>query len=225
MQKLRLLDLYCGAGGAAMGYYRAGFEVVGVDILPQPHYPFEFYQADALEYSLKGFDVVHASPPCQCFTKYKNVHSRRHACESYPNLIPQTRQRLKESDLLYVIENVVGSPLLNPVILCGSMFGLDVRRHRLFESNAALVSLQCDHSIWKPNRYPGGRSRERGGPRVLVRATVEIGRWNIALDTQQAAMGIDWTNLEELSEAVPPAYTEYLGEQLIAIIAAGKQQY
>ena len=218
MKSPRLLDLFCGAGGAAVGYHRAGFEIVGVDNKPQPNYPFEFHLADAMEYPLEGFDVIHASPPCQAFTKYQNMGTRRDLPSRYPNLIPPLRCRLEDSGLLWVIENVQGSPLRNPVILCGSMFGLDVRRHRLFESNFPILTPQCNHSIWPPNRFPGGRSRERGHARVLVRNTVEVGRWNIPLQTQQEAMGIDWMELKELSEAIPPAYTEYLGCQIIKLL-------
>ena len=213
MRKPRLLDLFCGAGGAAMGYHRAGFEVVGVDIKPQSHYPFEFHQADALTYPLDGFDAYHASPPCQAFTKYKNA--RPDLPQRYPNLIPHTRERLKQTGKPYIIENVVGAPLEEPVTLCGSTFGLDVRRHRLFETNFPILTMPCNHSIWEPNRFCGGRSRERGNARVLCRGTVEIGRWNIPLQTQCKAMGIDGMTLVVLSEAIPPAYTEYIGKYLM----------
>lgn len=212
---MKLLDLFCGAGGAAMGYHQAGFEVVGVDINPQPRYPFEFHQADALQFLRefgKDFDVIHASPPCQAFTKYKNVHPDLPS--KYPNLIPETRRLLKASKKFYVIENVPGSPLKATAILCGSMFGLDVQRHRLFELNWFCLTPPCNHKVWEPNRFPGGRSRERGHARVKCRGTVEIGRWNIPLETQKAAMGIDWMELQELSEAIPPAYTKYLGGHL-----------
>ena len=197
-----------------MGYHRAGFdEIVGVDINPQPRYPFEFVQADAMTYPLEGFDVIHASPPCQHFTKYKNA--RPDLPKKYPNLINETRQRLDESGVPWVIENVQGAPLNAPLVLCGSMFGLDVRRHRLFETNIFFLAPSCDHSVWEPNRFPGGRSRERGHARIPCRGTVEVGRWNIPLATQQQAMGIDWMELDELSESVPPAYTEYIGKRLL----------
>jgi len=211
--KPKLLDLFCGAGGTSMGYYRAGFEVEGVDNKPQPHYPFKFYQADALEFSLEGYDAYHASPPCQAFTKYKNV--RKDLPDRYPNLIPLTRQRLENTGKHFVIENVVGAPLVMPILLCGSMFGLDIQRHRLFELTFPILTPNCNHSIWKPNRFPGGRSRERGNARVLCRGTIEIGRWNIPLETQNKGMGIDWMTVEELSEAIPPAYTEYIGKYLL----------
>jgi len=219
-ERPRLLDLFCGAGGAAVGYHRAGFEVVGVDIKPQPHYPFEFHQADAMTYPLEGFDVIHASPPCQAFTKYKNAGNRRDLPERYPDLVAATRERLVENGLPFVIENVVGAPLFTVFVLCGSAFGLDIQRHRLFETNVLLLAPGCDHTVWPANRFPGGRSRERGGARVKVRNTVEVGRWNIPLHTQEKAMGIDWMTLEELSEAIPPAYTEYIGKQLLRHLAA-----
>ncbi len=214
---MRLLDLFCGAGGCAVGYHRAGFtEIVGVDIKLQKHYPFEFVQGDALEYvALYGseFDVIHASPPCQAFTKYKNA--RPDLPNKYPNLIPQIRSLLENSNKLYVLENVPGAPLLNPIVLCGSMFGLDVQRHRLFEMNTFVLTPPCNHSVWSANRYPGGRSRERGHARVLCRKTVEVGKWNIAIEIQKKAMDIDWMILDELSQAIPPAYTEWLGHQIL----------
>src|SRR5512146_881208 len=120
----RLLDLFCGAGGAAMGYHRACFEVVGVDINPQPHYPFEFHQADALTYPLDGFDVIHASPPCQDYTIASLYH--RMNGKTYPDLIEPTRKHLMRSSSVWVMENVPGAPLINPIMLCGSMFGLEV---------------------------------------------------------------------------------------------------
>lgn len=216
---LRLLDLFCGAGGAAVGYHRAGFdEIVGVDNRPMPRYPFTFVLADALEYAIahgQDFDVIHASPPCQKFTKYKNT--RPQLVNLYPDHIEPIRTRLLQHGVPWVIENVPGSPLQKPLILCGSMFGLDVQRHRLFESSELLMPPQrCNHKFWPQTpRYPGGRSKERGGPRILVRRTCEIGRWNIPLWLQSQAMGIDWMTLEELSEAIPPTYTECIGRQLV----------
>ena len=203
-----------------MGYALAGFDVTGIDKDPQPEYPFRFIQGDALEYvkhHWREYDAIHASPPCQHFTKYRNC--RKDIKERYEDLIKPTRDALEDTGKLYVIENVVGSPLWSPAMLCGSMFGLDVRRHRLFEANIMLIPPQCNHSVWEPNRYPGGRSRERGHARVLCRGTVEVGRWNIPLKTQQEAMGIDWiSDVRKLSEAIPPAYTEYIGRQLIGFL-------
>lgn len=213
--KPKLLDLFCGAGGASMGYARAGFEVYGVDITPQPNYPFEFQQADALEIldemlmrgDADGFDAIHASPPCQSFTAYRR---KGHGVgDGYPNLIPQVRIALEDLGVPYVIENVLGSPLVSPVQLCGSSFGLDVRRHRLFESNADITPVPCDHS-WQTPRFPPATNRTN------LRRTVEVGVWRIPLDVQQKAMGIDWMTLRELSEAIPPAYTEHVGRCVMA---------
>lgn len=207
----RLLDLFCCAGGAAMGYHRAGFDVVGVDIVDRPDYPFDFIRADALEVNLDGFDAYHASPPCQSFTAYR----RRGAGvgDGYPDLVDPIRQRLEQTGRPYVIENVPGAPLRSPVQLCGSSFGLDVRRHRLFESNVALLAPPCDHA-WQTPRFPCATNRTN------LRRTVEVGVWRIPLEVQQRAMGIDWMPLDTLTEAIPPAYTEHIGRQLLAHIGA-----
>ena len=222
MTRPRLVDLFCGAGGASTGYHQAGFDVVGVDIEPQPNYPFEFVQADALEelrdplFRAGAADAFHASPPCQAFTAYKRTGN----VGDYPDLIGETRELLRQTRLPWVIENVQGAPLHDPVLLCGSHFDppLDIQRHRLFETNWGLnpPTWPCRHKVWGRDRFPGGRSVERTGTSTgLVRATIEIGAWDIPLETQQEAMGIDWMTLEELSEAIPPAYTEFIGEQLI----------
>ena len=184
--------------------------MVGVDIEPQPNYPFEFHQADAMTFPLDGFDVVHASPPCQSFTAYRRRGDG--VGDGYPNLIPQVRELLQATGLPYVIENVGGAPLENPTMLCGSSFGLDVRRHRFFESNVALLAPPCNHS-WQTPRFPQATNRTN------LRRTVEVGVWRIPLETQQQAMGIDWMNLRELSEAIPPAYTEHIGSQLLEAVA------
>lgn len=218
-----LLDLFCCSGGAGMGYYQAGFEVVGIDKDEQPEYPFTFIKGDALKLGAemaKGFDAIHGSPPCQHFTKYNNC--RKNLKEKYEDLIEPTRQLLIESGKPYVIENVVGAPLIAPITLCGSMFGLDIRRHRLFESNILIMQPECNHKMWEPNRFPGGRSRERGNARTLCRGTIEIGRWNIPIATQQKGMGIDWINdLRKLSEAIPPAFTKYIGNSLMDYLLCG----
>lgn len=205
---VRLLDLFCGAGGASMGYHRAGFTVVGVDIKPQPRYPFEFIQADALDFDVSGFDVIHASPPCQAFTAYKR---RPNHVGEYPDLIWPTRQKLIASGVPWVIENIPRAPLLDPITLCGSSFGLDVRRHRLFESNVPMLAPPCDHG-WQTPRFPQATNRKN------LRRTVEVGVYRIPLAVQQAAMGIDWMKLDELSEAIPPAYTEWIGQHLMAAV-------
>lgn len=210
---MRLLDLCCGAGGVAEGYARAGFEVVGVDIEPQPNFPFEFQRADAMTFPLEGFDVVHASVPCQLFTPYRR---KGHGVgDGYPDLIAPMRERLAASGLPYVIENVEGAPLelSRSIRLCGSTFGLDVRRHRLFESNVPLVAPHCEHA-WQTPRFPAATNRAPNS-----RHTVEVGVWRIPLEIQQRAMGIDWMGLEDLSEAIPPAYTEWVGIQLRFAVA------
>jgi DNA (cytosine-5)-methyltransferase 1 len=220
---VRLLDLFCGAGGAARGYELAGFDsIIGVDIVRQGNYPFGFYQTDAMTFPLDGFDVIHASPPCQAFTAYR----RTGAVGEYPDLIAATRARLIEWGGPWVIENVVGAPLIDPVMICGTMFDppMEIQRHRLFETNWDLKppAWPCRHSLNGPDRYPGGRSVERTGTSTgLVRRTVEIGSWDIPLAKQQEVMGIDWMTLPELSESIPPAYTEWIGRQLPAVSEGG----
>lgn len=226
-----MLDLFCCAGGAAVGYHRAGFDVVGVDINPQPNYPYECYVTDALDvlrygavagHPIEDFAAVHASPPCQHFTKYGNVV--KDIKDRYEDLIEPTRELLEATGLPYVIENVEGAPLLGPVTLCGSMFDLDVQRHRLFETNWTLDPpvWPCRHKIWGRDRFPGGRSVARTGSSTgKVRGTVEIGSWDIPLDVQKRAMGVDWPiTVRELSEAIPPAYTEFIGSQLLQHLQA-----
>lgn len=228
MTRPRLLDLFCGAGGAAVGYARAGFEVVGVDINPQPRYPFEFHQADALTYPLDGFDVIHASPPCQAYSVANNIHGKNH-----PDLLPITRERLIESGTAWVIENVPGAPMhvgpptllspeINGVIVCGLALDLNVKRHRLFESNRPLTGTKC------PPGHPGDWLLVFGHS-VLERGTVigkakgggnRIKRKHTTIARGREAMGIDWMNRDELSESIPPAYTEWIGQQLLATVTA-----
>lgn len=205
----RLLDLFSCAGGAAVGYHRAGFDVVGVDIDPQPNYPFEHHVADALEFPVDGFDAVHASPPCQSFTAYRR---KGHGVgDGYPDLIEATRAKLAASGLPYIIENVPGAPLRDWVQVCGTGLDLDVQRHRWFESNVPLFGVPCAHGA-KAARFAQATNRAN------KRRTVEVGVWRIPLHVQQAAMGVDWMTLGELSEAVPPAYTEHLGIQLMRAV-------
>lgn len=207
----RALDLFCCAGGAAVGLHRAGFDVVGVDIDLQPRYPFAFIQADALRppVRLQDFDFIWASPPCQAFTAYKR---RPNHVRERLDLIPETRAMLEASGVPYVIENIPGAPLQNPVLLCGSMFGLDVRRHRLFELSFSVLSPICNHAAQTP-RFKQATNR------VNLRSTVEVGVWRIPLAVQRAAIGIEWMALEELSEAIPPAYSEYLGRAALSHMA------
>jgi DNA (cytosine-5)-methyltransferase 1 len=215
--KPRLLDLFCGAGGASMGYHRAGFEVVGVDIAPQPHYPFEFHQADALTWPLEGFDAIHASPPCQKYSRLCTLPWLRD--KEYWDSIPPTMERLALASVPWVIENVEGAPL-EGVNLCGTMFnlawddGVPLYRHRLFASSVFLMSPphQTHTKTLVPGRMLKGRARLNNG--------YVIGGHQNGLRAM-GAMGIDWMTGAELSQAIPPAYTEFIGEQLIAVVDAG----
>jgi len=206
---VRLLDLFCGAGGAAMGYHRAGFdEIVGVDIKPMPRYPFTFVQADAMTFPLDGFDVIHASPTCQshsrtrCILRGKGLKPRGRF-----DHIEQIRARLRGRR--YVIENVPGAPLINPVRLTGPMFGLRVIRCRLFESSVLLLTPDVPAA-------KGGTNSHRGYSRGA--AFVTVGGHNYNPSEGRAAMGIDWMTRDELNEAIPPAYTEFIGRQLLAAV-------
>jgi DNA (cytosine-5)-methyltransferase 1 len=212
MSKPRLLDLFCGAGGASMGYAQAGFEVVGVDIKPQPHYPFVFIQGDAATFPLKGFDVIHASPPCQAYSALNARHRR-----AYPELVEITRARLAATGVCYVIENVVGAPLNASLLLCGTMFpGLRVLRHRLFESNVFL---------WQPLHYDHPlvytHDRRKAHYKFLDERTAFVqvtGGGNCSKAAAQDAMGIDWMTKAEMNEAIPPAYTRFIGDQLMDVL-------
>ncbi|WP_433681201.1 DNA methylase [Nocardia sp. CA-119907] len=207
--RLRLLDLFCCAGGASTGYHRAGFEVVGVDIRPQPRYPFTFHQGDALEFlAAHGgeFDAIAASPPCQAYTPLSALYPDR----SYPDLVAETRAALHAVGVPFVIENVMPAPLdlARSVTLCGAMFGLRTYRHRRFESNVTLRSpLHPAHTV----RTATTRRRERWAQGWNVSVTGHIGTY-VGPD----AMGIDWMNGDELSQAIPPAYTQNLGTQLLS---------
>ena len=208
---MRALDLFCGAGGASMGLHLAGLDVTGVDSKPQPNYPFEFRQGDWESAALfSDFDFIWASPPCQSFTAYRRKGYG--VGDDYPNLIGPVRKRLLEWGGPFVIENVLGSPLRKDLVLCGSMFGLDVRRHRVFELHGISTPMGadghplCRHSLQEP-RFPPATNRKN------LRKTVEVGVWRIPLETQQKAMGIDWMTLKELSQAIPPAYSEYIAER------------
>lgn len=212
---MRALDLFCCAGGASRGLANAGFEMLGLDLEDQPEYPFAFERCDVtklLPESIRGYDLLWLSPPCQAFTAYKRRPG--HVADAL-NLIPFARELAKASGVPY-IENVVGAPLENPRRLCGSMFGLDVQRHRIFETSFTLPEMACDHSVWTP-RYPGATNRAKNS-----RKTVEVGVYRIPLATQRAAMGIDWMSLPKLSQAIPPAYAEWLGRQARAHIESAR---
>lgn len=214
----RLLDLFAGAGGASAGYDRAGFHVTGVDIARQPNYPYTYVNRDALELLSDGrwvpfvrtFDLIHASPPCQSFSAYRRRGNG--VGDNYPDLIETVRGLLKATSKPYIIENIPGSPLQDPVVLCGSSFGLDVRRHRLFESNIPLVAPDCNHE-WQTPRFPQATNRAN------LRSTVEVGAYRCSRYAP-GAMGIDWMTNSEVSEAIPPAYTHFLGRQAYAYLRA-----
>jgi DNA (cytosine-5)-methyltransferase 1 len=215
----RLLDLFCGAGGAAMGYHRAGFDVVGVDIKPQPHYPFEFHQADALTYPLEGFDAYHASPPCQPWTKMRKLNQAQGVARDYRELVVPIRLKLQCSGRPYVIENVPGAPLRCPVILCGSFFGLPIRRHRLFELSFEAWSVPCAHYNEVADKPP--LHRLTGHSRVVGCYGHGRGQGdNVA--SWSNALGITWMNRSEMAQAIPPTYTEYIGKYLMQAVQDGK---
>lgn len=221
-----LLDLYCGAGGAARGYADAGFDVIGVDIKPQPRYPFPFVQGDALDV-LAGWDLlrprfeaIHASPPCQIRSKGAGQFGTRHR---HSDLIAPTRKLLQAAGVPYVIENIeeARGALVNPIMLCGTMFDLGVFRHRAFEMwpQEPLLPLRASIHPTHDGRIgdgkyvtvtgkPGGYARRDG---------IQHGR----LADWKRAMDIDWMTARELAQAIPPAYTRFIGEQLLVHLAAG----
>ncbi len=212
MRRLRGLDLFCGAGGASMGYHKAGFEMVGVDINPQPEYPFEFHQADAMSFPLIGFDFIHASPPCQAFTPLSALPGA--GVKNPPvDLVQPLRNLLKVWGGVYVIENVVQARLVDPIRLCGKMFGLKLYRHRDFESSVDLVA---------PRHLPHSELCMRAGyVPTLERPFMSVhGRnghnskeW---VRTAAEYMGVPWmTTLNSVCEAIPPIYTSWVGQQLV----------
>jgi DNA (cytosine-5)-methyltransferase 1 len=229
----RLLDLFCCAGGAAKGYHDAGFEVVGVDLAPQPNYPYEFIQGDALDFLRRylqaatmndvhevlkrkgwGIDAVHASPPCQHYCTLAAQNKL-----DYPDLVGPTRELLLELGLPYVIENVTRAPLIDPVVLCGTMFGgLRVLRHRGFETNWPLA--QPFHPPGKhPLVFTHDKRKAHYGKLDQNTSFVQVtGGGNATLANKLDAMGIDWMTNDEVYAAIPPAYTRYVGRRLKAHI-------
>lgn len=195
------LDLFCCAGGASRGLADAGFETVGVDISPQPRYPFEFRQADALTYDLSGFDFIWASPPCQKFCALNTREDLSH----YPDLIEPVRQKLIAAGVPFVIENVRGAPIRHDLMLCGAMFGLRSYRHRYFECSFPIEQPPHSKHLVRVNRR-GENRREHWARGGFMTITGDIGTY-----CSLEAMGIDWMTGNELSEAIPPAYAEYIG--------------
>jgi len=208
---MKLLDLFCGAGGASKGYAMAGFEVHGVDLKHGKRYPYTYLRADALDVLkddefIQQFDVIHASPPCQTFSITQHLRNAQGNTTSRLDLLEPVRDLLLASGKPYVIENVKGAPLIHPAQVCGSSFNLKVRRHRLFESNMAVKGTVCKH-------------KEQGKP-VGIYGSMrdEIPQGGHTAKTMEQAnksMGIDWMIWKELVEAIPPLYTEYIGKQLM----------
>lgn len=227
MQRLRLLDLFCCAGGAGMGYARAGFEITGVDVKVHANNPHAVIKADVLKldpaWIAENFDAVHASPPCQGYTTMRHAPGAKGA----PRLIGRTRELLQSTGLPWVIENVEAAAheMKNPVMLCGTMFGLgaqghELQRHRLFETSFHVAPLPCRHMTLPVIGVYGGHARNRSakhGGRG-TKDTWAGGHKSAASE----ALGIDWMNLAEMSESIPPSYTEYLGLQLRAAMKADK---
>lgn len=218
----RLLDLFCGDGGAAAGYMAAGFDVTGIDVVHRRHYPGRFILGDALALSphfIAQYDVVHASPPCQAYSHTRHSHNRTH-----PELIEPTRALLLAAGIPYVIENVPEAPLRSPTVLCGAAFGLTaldvdgrplfLRRHRLFESSSLLLSLPCQCAHYRRLGYKvagvyGGGSQDRARAE-----TTRHGGYTPSAAVQRALMGVDLPR-SSLVLAIPPAYTEHVGRQLL----------
>lgn len=220
MTRPRLLDLFCCAGGAAVGYHRAGFDVVGVDIDPQPNYPFEFHQADALEYVAEHWrehDAIHASPPCQGYLNLGAVNQALGRDYNHPDLIAVTRDALVATGLPYVIENVADArkQLRDPVRICGTGLGVPLRRHRLFESNVPLEGVACAHHRYTEPRYWTGW-RPNGEHRLST--VVQVYGNAGGRQHWPAAMGIDWMTPREMCEAIPPSYSEHIGRQIVGYV-------
>ena len=212
---MRILDLFCGAGGASMGYHRAfpHAEIVGVDINPQPRYPFTFVQADVMELTIRwihSVDLIHASPPCQ---RYSDLAKRNGNADKWPDLIGPTRDLLVGWGRPYVIENVEGAPLINPVMLCGTMFpGLRVLRHRLFESSFPVTAPAHPRH---PLVFTHDKRKPHYGQLDQDTAFVQVtGGGNCTVANKRSAMDVPWMTGAEANEAIPPAYTEWIGLEM-----------
>jgi DNA (cytosine-5)-methyltransferase 1 len=220
---MKLLDLFCGVGGASVGYAQAGFEVHGVDLKHGKRYPFTYLRADVLDILkdnafINQFDVIHASPPCQTHSITKHLRNAQGGSTSKLDLIPETRAALIASGKPYVIENVVGSPLIDPIQLCGSSFDLKVRRHRLFESNMDLKGSICNHkNQGKPIGVYGSMGDQPQGLNKANGKYVYGGQVARTIQEAQNAMGMNWGIWSEIKEAIPPAFTKYLGHQLLRL--------
>lgn len=225
MSRPLLLDLFCGAGGAAVGYHRAGFDVVGVDIKPQPNYPFEFRQGDAMQvtwHQAIQFDAIHASPPCQAYSRLRHLPWLRD--RDYPDLLAPTRELLQRSGRPWVIENVMDAPFKWRATICGAALGLpQVSRHRGFEASFLLMGTPCPgHEVLATGSATLGKRYKSGvtGVKEINRASVagHVTGWREAA----VSMGIDWMTRDELTQAIPPAYTQYIGEQLMQVLEGGE---
>lgn len=222
--RFRILDLFCCAGGAGVGYKNAGFDVVGVDIEPQPNYPLPFIQCDVLKLDqgfISLFDAVHASPPCQ---SYSDLAKRNGNADAWPRLIEPVREILVRSGLPYIIENVDGAPLLDPIVLCGTMFkGLRVIRHRLFEVNFPVLTPKHGKH---PKVHTFDKRKSHYGKTNDMRDFVQVtGGGNCTIAAARDAMQIDWMTKGELNEAIPPAYTQFIGKQLVQYLVAQNQAF
>lgn len=210
MRQFKALDLFSGAGGATRGLQQAGFHVTGVDIKPQPRYVGDaFFQADALTFPLKGFDFIHASPPCQAYSLTHHLSGRQ---KDYPQLIAPIEQKLLAWGGPWCLENVVTAPLQNAFTLCGLMFGLRVFRHRLFASSFLILAPSHPPHREVISRKRAGYYTSEPGRMVTVAGHL------FSLSAGKAAMGIDWMTKAELAQAVPPAYAEFIGKQALAYL-------
>lgn len=213
---LRALDLFCGAGGATRGLQLAGFHVTGVDIRPQPQYCGDmFVQGDAVSppFDLSQFDFIWASPPCQAYTGMQRLNTRAPK-RDHPKLIDPVRELLRASGVPHCIENVPGAPLDRPLILCGSMFGLKVRRHRLFESNFYILQPQCRHDLdGRPIAVYGDHPQTPGDK------TFNVNRARTLAEGRDA-MAIGWMDWRPLTQAIPPAFSQFIGKAAIAYLTS-----